>query len=99
MFHKRIPEHTVRDSLLVIIVGITLIALVSIVVFYTLSSSVVSTQTTKFSIINTFYEASSAFGTVGLSMGITQNIGVAGLVLLILLMFIGQMGISVTLLS
>jgi trk system potassium uptake protein TrkH len=98
MFNRRIPEQKVRDSLLVMIVAILIVALASIVIFYTLST-LSDEQHDKFTIINSFYEVASAFGTVGLSTGITQNIGNVGLVILILVMFIGQMGISVTLLS
>lgn len=102
MFHKTIPERTVRDSLLVLIIGIALVAFITMIVFYTINASpehVSYMPDEKISVINAFYETASAFGTVGLSMGITQDIGVAGLVLIILLMFIGQMGISTTLLS
>jgi Trk-type K+ transport system membrane component len=96
MFNKRIPNYKVRDSLLVMIVGFVVTALVAIIVFYTLSTP---NNHDRFTVINSFFESASAFGTVGLSMGITQDIGVVGSVFLIILMFIGQMGVSVTLLS
>lgn len=98
MFHKRIPEQTTRDSLLVFIVALVVISIVAIIVFYTLSPTSPQQQD-KISLMSAFYEAASAFGTVGLSIGITQSVGVVGLILIIILMFIGQMGISTTLLS
>lgn len=96
LFHKKIPDKTVINSLLILITAVATMAIVSIVVFYTLSSS---NSSTHFTLINSFYEAASAFGTVGLSMGITSIAGPIGLIFIILLMFIGQLGVSVTLLS
>ncbi len=45
------------------------------------------------SLTELFFEASSALGTVGLSMGITGELTVAGKIILILLMFIGRCGV------
>jgi trk system potassium uptake protein TrkH len=39
-----------------------------------------------------FFEAISAFGTVGLSMGITDSLSTAGRLLITLLMYIGRIG-------
>jgi Trk-type K+ transport system membrane component len=38
------------------------------------------------------FEVTSAFATVGLSTGITAQLGTAGHVILILLMFVGRLG-------
>jgi trk system potassium uptake protein TrkH len=38
------------------------------------------------------FEAVSAFGTVGLSMGITPTLEVGGKILIIALMFVGRLG-------
>ena len=40
------------------------------------------------------FEVSSAFGTTGLTLGITPNLNVASKLVLIVVMFIGQVGIS-----
>ena len=39
------------------------------------------------------FEATSAFGTVGLSMGLTQDLTDVGKLLIIMLMFIGRVGL------
>jgi len=39
------------------------------------------------------FEATSAFGTTGLSLGITGSLGVPGKVALIVTMFVGRVGI------
>jgi Trk-type K+ transport system membrane component len=45
------------------------------------------------------YESASAFGTVGFSMGITADISIWGQFALIILMFVGYLGVSETALS
>lgn len=52
----------------------------------------------KYSFIRLLFEVVSAFGTVGLSTGITPYLGTAGKLVMILIMFIGRLG-AFTLLS
>ena len=47
----------------------------------------------EYSLVQILFEVVSAFGTVGLSMGITPELGVAAKLLLIALMFIGRVGV------
>ncbi|MCA1055853.1 TrkH family potassium uptake protein [Rossellomorea aquimaris] len=47
----------------------------------------------EFSILEIIFEVTSAFGTTGLSMGITSELGTAGKIIIIALMFIGRIGI------
>ncbi|MCP3765047.1 TrkH family potassium uptake protein [Domibacillus sp. A3M-37] len=49
--------------------------------------------TEPFSLMEILFEVSSAFGTTGLSMGITPELSSPGKVVIILLMFIGRIGI------
>jgi trk system potassium uptake protein TrkH len=46
----------------------------------------------KFTFVQVFYECFSAFGTVGLSMGITTQISIGSKIVLCLLMFFGRLG-------
>lgn len=52
----------------------------------------------EYDFIQLFFEVVSAFGTVGLSTGITPELGCAGKLVIILVMFIGRLG-AVTLLT
>ncbi|MGL5205191.1 MAG: potassium transporter TrkG, partial [Metamycoplasmataceae bacterium] len=52
----------------------------------------------EFGFIDVLFEVSSAFGTTGLSTGITSKLNVISQLSIILMMFIGQLGISSTLL-
>jgi Trk-type K+ transport system membrane component len=45
-----------------------------------------------------FFELSSAFGTTGLSLGVTPNLSTVGKIVLIITMFIGRIGILALLL-
>ena len=100
MFHKTIPSETVKNSFIVCAVGVALVILVTCIILYLPKHGggfVVNMEGMTF--IKALYEVSSAIGTVGLTMGISANVHWVGLVLLVLLMFVGQMGISATMLS
>lgn len=47
----------------------------------------------SFSLLEIIFEVTSAFGTTGLSMGITADLGTGGKLVIIALMFIGRIGI------
>jgi trk system potassium uptake protein TrkH len=81
-FGRRIPPHAGRQALVV-----TFIAL-NAVVICTLALMAVS----PFGLSQTLYEALSAFGTVGLSTGITPELNDPGRLILVVLMFLGRTG-------
>lgn len=88
--NKRVSLHTVDRALVVVFVS-------QILVFSAVVVLVTSLQPNT-SFLSAFFEACSAFGTTGLSLGFTQYLDTAGKIALVLLMFIGQQGISTTLL-
>ncbi|CAM5188629.1 Trk-type K+ transport system membrane component OS=Ureibacillus acetophenoni OX=614649 GN=SAMN05877842_101279 PE=4 SV=1 [Ureibacillus acetophenoni] len=45
------------------------------------------------SVNQVIFEITSAFGTCGLSLGITENLSVAGKIIIMILMFIGRVGL------
>jgi Trk-type K+ transport system membrane component len=106
LFHRTIPQTKVRGSFIVIITGVAVVCLFAILIYLTstFANNDASTGNTFMvtgtnGVLETFFEAASAIGTVGASMGLTPTINDFGLVLLMLLMFIGYLGISSTLLS
>ncbi len=99
LFRRTISVEKVKDALIVLITSIILIAFVSVLISYSEYYNYDYGKIEADQLLDIIYETTSAFGTVGLSIGITPSIDPFGQVLLILLMFVGQLGVSSTLLS
>lgn len=84
LFRKRISRDIVNRALTIAFIGIFLIISVTMILSITDS---------QFSFIEILFETVSAFGTVGLTLGITPILSSFGKVLLILMMFTGRVGI------
>lgn len=82
VFGRRIASNTQRQALSIALLALGAVA-VSVLVLVSIS---------PYSLNDTLFEALSAFGTVGLSTGITASLPAAGKVVLILLMFFGRIG-------
>ncbi len=98
-FKRRIDKNTVTNSYVVFISAFGLICITAVICIFGMSASDVNNQIYGYDFTNAFYEACSAFGTTGLSTGVSASTNAWGKVFLMLLMFIGQMGISSTILS
>jgi trk system potassium uptake protein TrkH len=81
-FGRRIPAHAQRQALTV-----TLIALGAV-----MSCSLVLIAVSPANLSQSIFESVSAFGTVGLSTGITPDLPHAGKIALIVLMYLGRIG-------
>jgi Trk-type K+ transport system membrane component len=82
VFNRRLPNGLVRQAMTV--------ALLSVGVVFT--TAIALTSMSGFSFTATLFESASAFGTVGLSTGITNSIPAAGQFLLVLVMLAGRVG-------
>lgn len=82
VFGKSIPWETIRRALAVIMISITVI--ITVVMVLSLS------ETGTF--MEVFFEGVSAFGTVGLSLGITSDLSTIGKIIVSITMFIGRLG-------
>ncbi len=82
LFRRRMPSAAQRQALTVALVGLT------VAVWGTLLLMALS----PFSLSSSLFEAFSAFGTVGLSTGITSELAAPGQLILIALMFLGRIG-------
>ncbi|RDY24180.1 Trk family potassium uptake protein [Romboutsia maritimum] len=83
VYEKRIGISTVRKSLGIFFIGI------SVVVLGTL---LISLGEPKFTLVEAGFEVVSAFATVGLSIGGTPSLGILGKTLIMLFMFMGRVG-------
>lgn len=82
LFKRRILPSSVRQSTSLITLSL---AFVCLIVFLILMLD-------PFSLETTLFEAVSAFGTVGLSMGITPDLSSVSKILIVILMYIGRVG-------
>ncbi len=82
-FKRKVPNDVISKSFLIFLLAIMLVC------FNTLLMCIVEP---KFSFIQNLYEVTSAFGTVGLSTGITPHLKDLSKIIIILTMFIGRLG-------
>ncbi|WP_412749956.1 TrkH family potassium uptake protein [Krasilnikovia sp. M28-CT-15] len=79
---RRLPADVQRQALTVALLSVTTVT----------ASAVALLALTSFRLDQVLFEVTSAFATVGLTTGITAQVGTPGHVILILLMFIGRLG-------
>ncbi|MBN2443263.1 MAG: potassium transporter, partial [Spirochaetales bacterium] len=90
IFKRRIPAATIyRVSFFVIK---TMIVLFVSFILLTISESLFNPNSEQH-ILTYFFECTSAFGTVGLSLGITSALTIAGKIIIIGTMFLGRVGL------
>jgi trk system potassium uptake protein TrkH len=90
LFKKSIPDETVRRSTTLILVSVGIIGMV---LFLILSEGAITGRSLNGEFLPYLFEVISAFGTVGLSLGVTANLSVWGKFWIIITMVIGRVGI------
>ncbi|WP_105618267.1 TrkH family potassium uptake protein [Vallitalea okinawensis] len=81
-FNRTIPEGVIRKAIAVVVISLGVVVLVTTL----LSLS----ENAEF--MDVFFEAMSAFGTVGLSLGLTSELTSFGKLVVMVTMFIGRLG-------
>lgn len=82
VFKRRLPSNAIRQALTVALLSLGLVV----------GASLALMSIEDLSLTPTLVEITSAFGTVGLSTGITASIGFSGHLLLVLVMLAGRVG-------
>jgi trk system potassium uptake protein TrkH len=82
IFRRRIPYQVVNRAFAILVAGIALVITGTLLLGYS----------QPYSFIQVYFETVSAFGTVGLSTGITPYLNNFGKIVIIILMFIGRLG-------
>jgi trk system potassium uptake protein TrkH len=82
MFKRSIPKETVTNALLLTTLSLMLLSIFAFVLLITEDAPP----------IHILFELFSAFGTVGLSAGITPNLTTIGKLIIVTTMFIGRVG-------
>ncbi|TDC79314.1 TrkH family potassium uptake protein [Actinomadura sp. 7K507] len=80
--HRRLPDGTQRQAISIVLLGIGMVT----------AGTFTLLAMTSHTLDRVLFEVVSAFGTVGLSTGITAELPPAGQVLLVVLMFVGRIG-------
>ena len=91
LFHRTIPDELVTKSLALALLAATLIGTALFALLIAQSPDSAHENPREF--LAYAFEAVSAFGTVGLSMGMTADLNTAGKWIIILLMFVGRVGL------
>jgi trk system potassium uptake protein TrkH len=86
LFERRLPKYLVYRAVSVALISFLL------VVVSTMVLSIVEAPFNKTDFMTLLFEATSAFGTVGLSMNYTPNLTAAGRTFMIIAMFAGRVG-------
>lgn len=82
LFGRRIVDDTVKDAATIFIMYITLF----------LGGGMVISYMEKIPMMTALFETASAIGTVGLTLGVTPELGIISKLILIMLMYFGRVG-------
>ncbi|HYE84040.1 MAG TPA: TrkH family potassium uptake protein [Clostridia bacterium] len=82
VFKRHLPKYLVYRAMAVVAVSLSLVVIVTMVL----------SITERADFMTLFFEATSAFGTVGLSLGITPNLSLLGRIIISITMFAGRVG-------
>ncbi|MFD2208661.1 TrkH family potassium uptake protein [Virgibacillus halophilus] len=83
IFRREVHEEDLYKAVVVMLLAIMIVYI----------STITISAIESISVTTAFFEATSAFGTVGLSLGVTPQLGIVSKLILMLLMFIGRVGI------
>jgi trk system potassium uptake protein TrkH len=91
LFKRTVPEEATSKALALVLLAVILIGIALFGLLIVQSPHLVEESPRSF--LKNAFEAFSAFGTVGLSMGTTAELTAPGKVIVIVLMFIGRVGL------
>ena len=92
IFHRTIPAELVLKTLTLVLSAILFLAATTFILLCVQNTNIPVGRSPNSFLLDTF-EAVSAFSTVGLSLGITSKLSTAGKFLVIILMFVGRVGL------
>jgi trk system potassium uptake protein TrkH len=83
LFKKRLNVEIVLRALAIVVIGLCIVVI----------TTTILTIFEQVTFIEAFFESVSAFGTVGLSLGITPSLSIVSKVAIIITMFLGRVGV------
>ncbi len=91
LFYRTIPRETVEKALIIVFGSAILIGIIFLGLLVS-EEWFLDPVVTRGHFLQLLFESVSAFGTVGLSMGVTPQLTQLGRILIIILMFVGRIG-------
>lgn len=82
LLNRRLPKEIIYRALAIFLMALGLLSVCAMILAIT----------EPYPFLDILFEAASAFGTVGLSTGITPNLTTAGKIVIIILMYMGRLG-------
>ncbi len=92
VFKRTAPKETVTKVISIFVLAFLFIFLITFLLLITQPQGEELSQTRGF-FLEYLFETTSAFGTVGLSLGTTQNLNLWGKLLIIITMYVGRVGL------
>lgn len=83
VFERRLPQDTILKAFAIFVIGLSLVVVITFFMLFSEGKG----------FMPVLFEVVSAFGTVGLSTGITPSLSVMGKLLLVMTMFVGRVGL------
>jgi len=91
LFHRTISNESVGKAISVVMISMVVIVFTTMVLLITELGEVSHVQS-RGKFLELLFEVVSAFGTVGLSTGVTGGLTIMGKVILTIVMFVGRLG-------
>ncbi len=91
LFHRTISQESIGKAVSIVIISIFIIFAATLLILMT-ELGEISHPMSRGKFLELLFEVVSAFGTVGLSMGVTPGLSAAGKLIIISVMFIGRLG-------
>lgn len=92
VFKRTIPQEIVRKVVAIFVIAVSFITLMTFLLLLTQPEGKINAQSEGF-FLRYLFEVVSAFGTVGLSLGVTSQLNALGKIILIITMYVGRVGL------
>lgn len=91
VYNRRITEESISKAVSLVLISL-LVVIITVIMLQQFEIGEISHTASRGMFLEMLFESVSAFGTVGLSTGVTQGLSVAGKALMTIIMFIGRLG-------
>ena len=91
LFRRTVPQETVARSISIVLASGVAVIIITILLLITQLGDLSHTESRGL-FLEYLFEATSAFGTVGLSMGVTSGLNVMGKLIVVVMMLLGRLG-------